>query len=304
MKNFNLKKYKIFLLALLLAFYVTVPSYVEAVGSSKVYFKPSAQKFSPGSEFSVSVFVDSEDSVNAIDLEVSYSSAVVQFIDSETNGSIVSFWQSGGVFVSNGRLNLAGGIFPSFKGNGGFVSTLHFRAISAGDAKFSFQKSNLYIADGKGTQFSANTSPMTLSVNSNAPKVELPIIPELVINSNADIKDTTPPSITIRTIKDPVLGNRIIVFKAEDAESGIKSVEMRAKEWGAWSDWYTIENPTPYPEGAEALEVRVINNQGLEFTKSLSEIRTFPKLFTIIIVIVVTFILILVYNKRRHMPKL
>jgi hypothetical protein len=303
MKTFIFKKSNLIVLFLVI-FYAISPIAVSAVGVSKVYFKPSVTTFSPKSEFSVEVFVDGANSINAIELDINYPANLVGFLNSDTNHSIISFWQSGGAFVSPGHLHLSGGILPSFSGVGGLVATLHFKALASGDAKFSFEKNNLYLADGKGTKENSISSGVTLHINASAPTIELPPVPNPALIIDTQNTDKTPPTLTARVIKDPVFNNLIIVYKAEDPESGIKFVQMRTQEEGKWSNWYNIENPTPYPTEARKVELRAVNSQGLDMVQSLSTSHANPKLFTIIIVLAITFIIILVYNKVRHMPKL
>ena len=243
---------------------------------SEAYFKPSVSALATNSEFSVGVFVDSADSVNALDLGISYPSDALKFIGSDASHSIVAFWQSGKVLISEGHISLSGGILPPFRGAGGLVSTLRFRALSVGEPKLSFERSSLYLADGTGTKIDIGSSSIVLSVSASTPVAKLP--PQ----SEPSSSDTTPPSLTVRLIKDSATSNYLIVYKASDSESDIRLVEMRTEKWLKWSDWHEVNNPEVFPAGAWSVEVRAVNDSGGKSVEALFAPYIFLKLFAII----------------------
>ena len=193
--------------------------------------------------------------------------------------------------LSKGHLSLSGGMLSPFQGTDGLVAKLHFRALRSGQAELSFEKSNLYLSDGKGTKNSINSAPITLSISSNAPATELPSVPI----------DTTPPSLKVSLIKDPVSGNYLIFYAPSGTGSGIRIIEMRTQAWWNWGDWQEITgNPIVFPARAWGVEIRIRNNNGEEAAQFIAAPFPYLKAFIIISVCIIL-ILILLYNKRRRM---
>ena len=86
-----------------------------------------------------------------------------------------------------------------------------------------------------------------------------------------------------------------------DKESGIKSTQMRFKKWFTYSPWVEVINPVVYPKDVWSVELKVVNNKGLEDIKSLSFYKLFYQKIIILFLtlIVILFISYRVFNQRN-----
>lgn len=303
-KTFNFKKVYIITFSFFVIIFLSF-NFVETVFAvnAQAYLKPSQTNIETQSEFSVDVSVDSQNSVNAIDLQISYPPDKIEFLKSTQNNSIVSFWQSSSVLLSNGHIRLAGGMIPEFSGQGGKVATLYFKAIHSGEIKISIEQSGLYLADGKGSRIPVGSSPITLSISDNASlSKNLSSLNETITTPVSN--DTTPPSLSARLINDPISGNDLVVYRTEDPESGIRDVEMRADNWGVWTPWQEVTNPIVYPKGVLKIELRSINNNNIVTVNTIMTPSELNKIIVIIPIIIVIIVIFLVYNKWRRKLKI
>ena len=302
-KTKNCNRYKFIFGIFFIFIFNTI--FVNTVNAStaQIYLRPSATTFANQSEFSVDVFVDSSNVINALDLQISYSPKSFEYLGYSYSHSVVSFWQNSNVLLSKGHIRLAGGMIPTFSGTDGYVATIRFKAISSGASKISFEQNNLYLSDGKGTKLFANSSPVEILVNDNASLlVASPVSTDVVSITMAS--DVTPPNLFARVVKDSISGNNLIVYKTDDPESGVRTVEMRANEWGNWTTWQEIKNPAVYPDGALKVEIRSINNNGGITVLTLTVEKWYQKIINIIPIILAAFVFFLVYNKKRRKPKI
>jgi hypothetical protein len=302
MKKYNTKVnmhivQKIFFVFFVLFLGNIIFTHTVFASTTQVYLKTSEASILDNSDFIVDVYVDTSEQINALDLEISYSPNTIEFIKSTISNSIVSFWQGGDVLSSKGRIHLAGGIFPKFSGTGGLISTLHFKALGVGKTKLSFEQNDLYLADGKGTRLKVFSSPFEINVIENKNNS---VISAAMSDVGKKISDDTPPILNARLIKDPVNGDDLIVYRSEDPESGIKSVEMRTYNLGQWGDWYEVKNPILYPKDVLKIELRSINNNGDITVQSITTPNNFKKFIIIIPIIIITLIIVLVYNIKRR----
>jgi hypothetical protein len=260
--------------------------------SSKVYFKLPSSSITPKSEFIVDVLLDTDTSINAVDLQIFYSSDKLKFLGFNNTGSIVDIWQGGPTLLRSGHIELTGGVLKSFSGIGGKIISMSFRANDIGEVKLFFERNNLYLANGQGTKILADISSLAMTIVENGIKTVLP--------ENKTI-DFTPPGIFLNISKDPIQGNSLIIFEATDKESGIKIVEMRVKKWFSWGDWEIVENPVLYSSGVWQIELRATNNSNLTITKSLTLSNVlFKKLSFVVLVFIFVLLVLTVYNKYRR----
>lgn len=162
---------KFILFVFLISFFVH-NQIVFAQNSPRVYLSGSKESVAPGSTISVEVFLTTDKSVNAFDLSLSYKDGQLQFLDSDNSNSIVDIWQTKPEVSSKGQINLSGGILKSFKGENGFLVKISFKVLETNDAlvtsDISFTRSNLFLADGKGTKVDASTSGFALSIKKDS----------------------------------------------------------------------------------------------------------------------------------------
>lgn len=261
-----------------------------------VFLVSSSPSIAPNAEFTIQVLVDSPLPINALDLQISYPSDKIQFLNSDTAQSVVSFWQSPSPFLFAGHLRFTGGMAMPFQGTKGIVSTLHFRSLGEGYGIVSFERNNIYLADGKGTKISALASSYQFTIDSKVKNLEN-AVPAPVIN------DSTNPSLNVQTVIDPASGAMLVIYVANDAESGIRTVEMRSKNIFSWSKWQAVRSPILYPKNARSVEFRATNGVGLQTVAAIQSINIFLKLCITISVLCIIFLFVLVYNKSRRTPK-
>ncbi len=171
-----------------------------------VYLKGPDTTLSPGSKFIVNVFLDANSPVNAFDLEINYSKDTLKSLGFDNTNSIVDIWQASPKILENGNISLIGGILKPETGKGDLIIKLPFEVKDVGVHKISFAKSNIYLADGKGTEIKVPTSSIFISVEKDG---------EIISVASAPFKST--PS-------DIVIEQELIVIKK--AESGLAPFEI------------------------------------------------------------------------------
>ena len=170
-----MKKFSLFIL---FSIFLTANNLVWAQSMpARVYFQGPAVDIAPQSEFLVSVFLDATEPVNAFDLEIAYPADKFKFLSFDNTNSVVSLWQSSPVLLPKGNIRLSGGILQSFSGSGGLLVKISFRALNPEDAKLSFVKSNLYLADGKGTEIKATPVSSIFTVAEDGEIISTPTAP-------------------------------------------------------------------------------------------------------------------------------
>ncbi|OGI63784.1 hypothetical protein A2914_01250 [Candidatus Nomurabacteria bacterium RIFCSPLOWO2_01_FULL_41_21] len=294
MKIFNFTK----ILLVSILFFSFTTSVLGAEG--KVYFRTSTKEVSLNQEFSVDVMLNVDEPINAFLIEVDYPKNV-QFVSSDNSGSIVELWQNSPRIGENGNIVLSGGLFRAFKGNGGLVLKLIFKAISEGETKIIFNKSDLFLADGKGTVLRADTEPISLTISKNAVS-PLPASNDSISDEINEIKlsDLTPPELELKLAKSPVEDVVLLSFNALDRESGIKSTEMRFKKWFKFSSWIKVGNPVKYPPGAWRVELKATNGAGLRSIEGYTDSsQFFVKILSPFILLGIIFSLVYNIKKRR-----
>jgi len=269
-----------------------------ATDNPSIYFEGPIESSIFLSDFVVNVFIDTDKPINAVDLEIFYPKDKLKFLSFDNTGSIVDIWQTTPKVLSNGNIGLTGGLFRSFVGKGGLIMSLSFRAQSSGQYKLSLAKSNIYMADGKGTKIPVDISAYTISVKENKEIISLPVSSHSQTPFNSD---KSIPELFVEKAQSPVEGSSLIVFYATDAESGIKQTQMRTKKWWTFSSWQDVVNPVLYPNGAWSIEFKVANNTGLENIKSIFYFLELCKkvLIVLFFVFILVFIVFKVYNNRK-----
>jgi len=260
------KKFQISKFLFILLFFLLAGQTALATDNPSIYFEGPIESSIFLSDFVVNVFIDTDKPINAVDLEIFYPKDKLKFLSFDNTGSIVDIWQTTPKVLSNGNIGLTGGLFRSFVGKGGLIMSLSFRAQSSGQYKLSLAKSNIYMADGKGTKIPVDISAYTISVKENKEIISLPVSSHSQTPFNSD---KSIPELFVEKAQSPVEGSSLIVFYATDAESGIKQTQMRTKKWWTFSSWQDVVNPVLYPNGAWSIEFKVANNTGLENIKSI-----------------------------------
>ncbi len=115
---------------------------------------PNSGSFSVGSTFDLSLFLNTEgESVNAIEVGLSFPADKLQLVSPSTGKSIISVWTAQPTFNNQtGRVNLQGGIPGGVNVSSGLFTTLTFRVKGVGSAILKFlDQTRVLLNDGLGT---------------------------------------------------------------------------------------------------------------------------------------------------------
>lgn len=171
-------------------------SHVEAA-SLKV--NPNTGVYVVGKPFTVSVQLNTDGKpVNAADGQISFNPRELQVVGVSRGNSIFNLWTEEPKFSNGaGTISFGGGSPTGYKGSGGTILTVTFKALGAGTPKIDFRSGSILAADGLGTNIlsSMNGGSFTITAVTDSPA------PEYVAPAN------TPqaPVITSETHPDPEL---------------------------------------------------------------------------------------------------
>ncbi|MEK7630081.1 MAG: cohesin domain-containing protein [Patescibacteria group bacterium] len=266
---------------------------VSAAGPA-IYFKTDVSNLAPSSEFELSIFLNSKEEVNVFNLEINYPPDTLKFLGGNNSGSIVDVWQKPPTVLLDGEVSLIGGTLKPFHGENGLIVKLKFQTLKTGEVFFTLTNGKIYLANGLGTVIKAPESFYSINVTSEAPVVTL-----------SPILDSTPPMLNAEIVTTPIEAGKILVFNSEDKESGTDYSTMRFKRWFSWSDSQQIINPAPLPAHAWQLEIKTVNNAGLETNETLYLWEEILKKIGLLLLVLLGMILIfrvapMGYNKYKR----
>lgn len=170
---------KIFKIAAAFLFLSALPAAAEA---ATLYISPSSGSYAVGAAFSASVYVSSADqAMNAASGGISFPKDKLEVTSISKAGSIFSLWVQEPAFSnSTGFINFEGIVLnPGFRGSGGKILTISFKAKSAGQASLYFSSGSCLANDGAGTNIltgmgSANYQLSAASVSPETPTEQTP----------------------------------------------------------------------------------------------------------------------------------
>ncbi len=272
-------------------------SSVFAENNSAYITAPLLQNMSiaAGSNFEADVMINEQNSVNAFDFIINYPKDKAQFLSVDKTNSIADIWTNS-YSNSSGQIFLSGGISKSFSGKRGLIAGLRFKAINPGNLSISFSQSNVYAADGLGTKIKIESTPILLSVTA-----ENTIPNQVFQNENSSV----PTILDFQIIKNLADGFSLASFRIQN-ESPANPPQIRVKKWFFWESWHVAQSPTPLPNDAWAVELKVSNSSG-EADKVIYDFgMMFKKLFLLLlgvaafIALLIAIIKIYNYNKNSR----
>ncbi|MCX6800554.1 MAG: cohesin domain-containing protein, partial [Candidatus Falkowbacteria bacterium] len=148
MQNIS-NKLKYFLLSL-----IFLLSFATQIQAATLSFAPSNKSYSLNDDFSVNVYVSSQDqSINAASGRIAFPTDKLEVIGLSKSGSIFSLWAQDPSFSNQGGVIDFEGIVmnPGFKGSSGKILSIKFHAKKDGDANLKFSSGSILANDGKGT---------------------------------------------------------------------------------------------------------------------------------------------------------
>lgn len=181
--------------------------------------------------FLVNLFIDADNSINAIEGKVLYPSSILEVKEIRDGSSVLNFWierpnvsQKGEIFFS--------GITPFGFSGKNIVFTILFQAKQQGLADIDLKDFKILLNDGEGTLDDFSTFDSNISVHKGEPQATEPVI----------IDDELPEDFLPLLATDPDLfdGKYFLVFTTQDKISGIDHYEIRE---GRASSYEKIESP-------------------------------------------------------------
>ena len=189
----NLRVKWIIVLILCFVWFGIVSGTAEAASLS---FLPTAESYTVGQMFSVSVRASSADqAMNAVDGVISFPSDKIEVLSLSKSDSIMNLWvQEPSFSNSAGTVNFEGIILnPGFTGNIGKIFSITFRAKGVGNAPVSFNSGSVLANDGKGTNIVENLGNAIFAIGTSASKLTspsdargAPLAPYIISSTNPD----------------------------------------------------------------------------------------------------------------------
>ncbi|MCS7200856.1 MAG: cohesin domain-containing protein [Patescibacteria group bacterium] len=145
-----MKSGKAFLVFIFFAIFIIITP--ANVFSASLYLSPLSKEVYVGDSFSVIIYVNSsEQSINAISAQLSWSDDLIRLTSFSKVGSIINFWVKEPNRFNN-QLDFEGAIFnPGYVGSNGKILTLNFTALKEGRAEINFSSGMILANDGEGT---------------------------------------------------------------------------------------------------------------------------------------------------------
>jgi len=125
-----------------------------AAQAASLYFSPSSGSYRVGDTFTVSVLVNSPDqAISAASGTVSFDLDQLELVSVVKSGTIMDLWTIEPSFAQkSGKGRFEGVIYsPGYKGSGGSVLDLRFRAKAVGEADLALSASSVMASDDRGT---------------------------------------------------------------------------------------------------------------------------------------------------------
>jgi hypothetical protein len=118
-------------------------------GSSYIQLGTSQQSVAAGDRFTVDVYVNAHQSVNAIDIGIDFPENLVDVIGIDTGQSVISLWAQD-PYVAGNTVILQGGTFRRGFIGEHLVAQINFQAKEAGRLEFGISQTTLLAGDGSG----------------------------------------------------------------------------------------------------------------------------------------------------------
>ena len=240
--------------------------------------------YTAGQTFTARVVVNTgSDSINAADGSLSFNPRELSVV-SVSKGSIFSLWTAEPSFSNSaGTITFSGGSPAGYKGSGGTIISITFRAVAAGSPKVSFSSGSVLAADGRGTNVLTSMSGGAFTVaaagTGEAPEPEVieyvapantPGAPNIESSTHADqtlwynsktaeLSWSVPSDVTsVRTLLDDsassiptrVYDTPIRSITLEDLEEGVQYFHLQFRNADGWGkvSHYRLAVDTVKPE--------------------------------------------------------
>lgn len=248
--------------ALVLLFFFTASCAFAATLS----LTPDTGVYTAGGTFTARVVVNTNGaSINAADGSLSFNPKELTVVGI-SKGSIFNLWTAEPSYSNSaGTISFSGGTPTGYKGNGGTVISITFRAAAAGSPKVSFRSGSVLAADGQGTNVltTMNGGAYTVSAAGVVPEPETieyvapantPAAPNInssthpdtskwYTTNNAELSWSVPSDVTaVRTLLDgnsgsiptKVYDSPIGSISLSDLEEGVSYFHLQFRNAEGW----------------------------------------------------------------------
>ena len=281
-RTYTLQRTSLTLIKIALVFFL-VFFWVQAYAAT-LSVSPNTGVYTAGQTFTARVVVNTgSDSINAADGSLSFNPRELSVV-SVSKGSIFSLWTAEPSFSNSaGTITFSGGSPAGYKGSGGTIISITFRAVAAGSPKVSFSSGSVLAADGRGTNVLTSMSGGAFTVaaagTGEAPEPEVieyvapantPGAPNIESSTHADqtlwynsktaeLSWSVPSDVTsVRTLLDDsassiptrVYDTPIRSITLEDLEEGVQYFHLQFRNADGWGkvSHYRLAVDTVKPE--------------------------------------------------------
>lgn len=282
--------------------------YSDVAHGAQLYFEPAHLELLEGQEFQINLFIDTQgENINAVAGTLSYPSDKLDLIEIQEGGSTLNFWVEKPKERSEGKLNFAGITPGGFKGTGGFILSVFFQNEGFQNGTIELSDAAAHLNDGEGTETEVLLSDFQFSASlGEAEELQK----EQVVDSKL------PESFDLLITQDPNLyeGQYVLIFTAQDKQSGIDYYEIAEISSGIWhkffapeKNWVVIESPYLLSDQdlKSYIYVRAVDKTGNERIESLGPQNAKTQMnrqiiWLIIILVLLLFVVLLFFN---HLTK-
>ncbi len=263
----------------------------NGVKAARLYFELDKKEIGITDFFSAKVFLDTGfEAINAVDLNVGFSSETLKYKDFSDGNSLINFWivrpQS-----NDTKINLAGIIANGYEGKNGLLGSLTFEAIKDGTANIFFED-NSQIAknneNGELANIVFSNLDFLISRTSNGIETD--------IKSDTILPESFKPEMSK---KDGLFnGKYFLSFATSDKNSGIDHYEVKEGD----SSFVITESPYVLKNQRlnQEIQVKVIDKAGNEriekvnFDKIKEENNSliYIIIFFVLLLIIISFYLV------------
>lgn len=240
-----------------------------------------------GQEFSVDLVLNTDGAViNALEGSFHIDSAF-SLKEIKRGNSLISLWTEA-PHLEDQDIVFSGIVPGGYRGSQGYLFTLVLAATKIDDhAILEAQDFSVFLHDGEGSAVPVDTQTLTFNIASDIPLV-----------SEEQLYDTRSPEPFIPIVSQETSlfdGKAVVIFAAQDKESGIAQYEVRERKIRAWSSRGTWDLATsPYLLRDQSLKsfiyVRATDQQGNQRIvvippERFSPLRHLPALILILLLL-------------------
>lgn len=284
---------KTFILILLTAFFIPAISFSAELSVSA----PDSIRL--GDSFEATINLDSDGVlVNSANLVLDYDENKLSFSGYKSENSVIGIWveapneKEGKIYMSGIIPGGVSGLYDPRKSDGGKLGatplvSLLFTARREGSVNFSFLNTEVLKHDGYGTKLFHTQSNKELAIKNRD-------VGDDALAQENILTDTEKPSpFEIVFIESSPMSETpsMIIFKAEDSQSGIKGYKMNT----GGSRWTEVKSPLPISKGifSKTITIRAYDfADNFEDSSILIEGLLSGPILTVVIVLMLLFCII------------